>query len=110
MVRVSVLEPSVRLSVESLALIVTAEFAALMQVLLLLVGTPDGVQLPATSQLPVPPFHVAVHCAKAESGHSTSASNATNKTRTTFSFAANFISAKKDRFIVMAPNFMICVA
>ena len=67
MVRLSVLKPRVRLLVASLALIVTAELAVLMQVLLELVGTPDGVQLPAVSQLPeAPPLQVAVHCAKAE--------------------------------------------
>ncbi|SRR5580700_215628 len=76
-VRLSVPVPSVRLLVASLPLIVTAEFAALIHVLEELVGTPDGVQLPATSQLPVPPFHVEVHCASAETGNksSTTAAN-----------------------------------
>src|ERR1700722_1296432 len=82
MFRLSVLRLRVRLFVESLELMVTAEFAALIQVLVLPVGTPDGLQLPATSQLPLaPPAQVAVHCAKAESGQKISASSAIRRKR-----------------------------
>src|ERR1700722_20261212 len=82
MFRLSVLKPRVRLFVASLALIVTAELAVLMQVLLELVGTLAGVQLPAGSQLPeAPPLQVAVHCAKADSGHKISASSAISRIR-----------------------------
>src|ERR1700723_1624823 len=82
MFRLSVLKPRVRLFVASLLLMVTAELAVLMQVLVEPVGTPDGVQLPATSQLPLaPPLQVAVHCAKADSGQKISASSAIKRKR-----------------------------
>ena len=112
--KLSVLKASWRVPVEPL-LTVTTEFAVLMHVLLLVVGVPLGVQLVVVFQLPLaPPLQVkegeVQHCAKAECGHKISASNAINKTRTSFSFAAYFTAAKKDRFMSSAPDFVICVA
>jgi hypothetical protein len=53
-----------------------------MQVLLLPEGGPLGVQLPATSQLPlVPPLQLMVHCASVESGQSNSAMTAAQRNR-----------------------------
>src|SRR5580704_7049590 len=79
--RLSVPVPSVRVLVASFPLIVTAELAALIHVLEALVGTPTGVQLPATSQLPVPPFQVEVHCASAETGSKSSVTATSQSTR-----------------------------
>src|ERR1700722_2405194 len=109
MFRLSVLKPRVRLFVASLALIVTAEFVVLMQVLVLPVGTPDGLQLPARSQLPVaPPAHVAVHCAKADSGQKISASSAISRMRLAIlSLPEGFFTAKDDSCMRLAPEFVI---
>src|ERR1700683_695228 len=73
-------DPRVRLSVASAALIVTAEPDVLIHVLLLLFGTPVGVQFVLVSQLPMAPsLHVDVHCANIESGHKNIASSAIDK-------------------------------
>jgi hypothetical protein len=79
--RLSVLSPRVRLAAVAPAMFsVTAEFAVLIHVLLLL-GTP-AVQLPATFQFPAaPPFQLVTHCAKAEIGHKNSAIAAVQKIR-----------------------------
>jgi hypothetical protein len=83
--KLSVLNASWRVPVEPL-LTVTAEFAVLIHVLLLVPGVPFGVQLVAVFQLPVaPPLHVkegeVQPCANAERGQKISASSAISKIR-----------------------------
>src|ERR1700675_3295722 len=79
--RLSVLRPSVRFAAVAPAMFsVTAEFAVLMQVLLLF-GTP-ALQLAATFQFPAaPPCQLVAHCANAENGHNNSAIRASSEVR-----------------------------
>src|ERR1700732_3347318 len=79
--RLSVLSPSVRFAAVAPAMLSeTAEFAVLMQVLLLLCTPP--VQLAATFQFPAaPPCQLVTHCANAENGHNSSAITASSGIR-----------------------------
>jgi hypothetical protein len=80
--KVSVLNPRVRLAVPApMISSVTVEFAVLMHVFVLLVGTP-ALQLPGTFQFPeAAPVQLVLHCANAESGHKPSASSNTQNAR-----------------------------
>src|ERR1700683_581655 len=79
--KVSVL-PRVRSAVPApMIFSVTIEFAVLMHVFVLLVGTP-ALQLPGTFQFPVAaPVQLVSHCANAESGHKPTTSNSSQNPR-----------------------------
>ena len=103
--KLSVFVPRVRVLVVSAAFIVTVEFAVLMHVFEVLVGTPDGVQLPARSQLPLPPFQVEVHCAKPDGRYKKSAASAMSNIRTGTLFRPKMCFASNKRLCMsVSPN------
>src|ERR1700693_3173619 len=80
--RLSVLNPSVRLPVAAPDIFsVTVEPAVLMHEFVLLVGTP-ALQLPITFQSPAaPPVQLVLHCANAEPGNKNSVITASQSIR-----------------------------
>lgn len=94
--RLSVLNPRVRLEVAAPEIFsVTVEPAVLMHALVLLVGTP-ALQSPATFQFPMAaPVQLVSHCANAETGNKNSATMTSQRIRRALSVIRSFSRERK---------------